>query len=111
MRSRLFLKIYLTLLASLAAVAVASAAFVWLGQGEEESGWQSQRARFVAALIPPDADRQSVGATLKRLSRAFDADIAVYDPRGRLIASAGQPLPATWSSGPGATARAVTFTP
>ncbi len=43
MRSRLFLKIYLTLLASLAAVAVASAAFVWLGQGEEESGWQSQR--------------------------------------------------------------------
>ncbi|WP_026618381.1 two-component system, OmpR family, sensor kinase [Ensifer sp. WSM1721] len=105
MRSRLFLKIYLTLLASLAAVAVASAAFVWLGQGEEESGWQSQRARFVAALIPPDADRQSVGATLKRLSRAFDADIAVYDPRGRLIASAGQPLPRDmverpWRHGP-----------
>ncbi|WP_026613110.1 sensor histidine kinase [Ensifer aridi] len=105
MRSRLFLKIYLTLLASLAAVAVASAAFVWLGQGEEESGWQSQRARFVAALIPPDMDRQSVGATLKRLSRAFDADIAVYDPRGRLIASAGQPLPRDmverpWRHGP-----------
>ena len=50
MRSRLFLKIYLTLLASLAAVAIASAAFVWLGQGEEESSWQSQRARFVTAF-------------------------------------------------------------
>ncbi|SCW64047.1 Signal transduction histidine kinase [Rhizobium mongolense subsp. loessense] len=93
MRSRLFLKIYLTLLASLAAVALASAAFVWLGQGEEESSWQSQRARFVAALIPPDMDLQSIQATLERFSRAFDADIAVYDPRGRLIASAGQPLP------------------
>ncbi|APO72120.1 sensor histidine kinase protein (plasmid) [Rhizobium gallicum] len=93
MRSRLFLKIYLTLLASLAAVALASAAFVWLGQGEEESSWQSQRARFVAALIPPDMDLQSIEATLERFSRAFDADIAVYDPRGRLIASAGQPLP------------------
>ncbi|AJD45721.1 HAMP domain-containing histidine kinase [Rhizobium sp. SEMIA 4085] len=93
MRSRLFLKIYLTLLASLAAVALASAAFVWLGQGEEESSWQSQRARFVAALIPPDMDLQSIKATLERFSRAFDADIAVYDPRGRLIASAGQPLP------------------
>ncbi|WP_027997606.1 sensor histidine kinase [Sinorhizobium arboris] len=93
MRSRLFLKIYLTLLASLAAVAVASAAFVWLGQGEEESGWQSQRARFVAALIPPDMDSGSVEATLERFSRAFGADIAVYDPRGRLIASAGRPLP------------------
>ena len=93
MRSRLFLKIYLTLLASLAAVAVASAAFVWLGQGEEDQGWQSQRARFVAALIPPDMDRPAVEATLKRLSRAFEADIAVYDPHGRLVASAGRPLP------------------
>ncbi|WEX86512.1 ATP-binding protein [Sinorhizobium garamanticum] len=93
MRSRLFLKIYLTLLASLAAVAVASAAFVWLGQGEEESSWQSQRARFVTALIPPDMDRPSVEATLERFSRAFDADIAVYDPGGKLIASAGRPLP------------------
>ncbi|MDK1492012.1 HAMP domain-containing sensor histidine kinase [Sinorhizobium sp. 7-81] len=93
MRSRLFLKIYLTLLASLAAVAVASAAFVWLGQGEEELSWQSQRARFVTALIPPDMDRRSVEATLERFSRAFDADIAVYDPGGKLIASAGRPLP------------------
>ncbi|WP_331371359.1 sensor histidine kinase [Sinorhizobium chiapasense] len=93
MRSRLFLKIYLTLLASLAAVAVASAAFVWLGQGEEESSWESQRARFVTALIPPDTDPRSVEATLTRFSRAFDADIAVYDPRGKLIASAGRPLP------------------
>lgn len=93
MRSRLFLKIYLTLLASLAAVAIASAAFVWLGQGEEDSSWQSQRARFVATLIPSDMDQRLVEETLERFSRGFDADIAVYDPRGRLIASAGQPLP------------------
>ncbi len=105
MRSRLFLKIYLTLLASLAAVAIASAAFVWLGQGEEDSSWQSQRSRFVTALIPPDMDPQSVEATLRRLSRAFDADISVYDRRGSLIASAGQPLPRDiverrWHHGP-----------
>ena len=93
MRSRLFLKIYLTLLASLAAVALASAAFVWLGQGEDDVGWQSQRARFIAALIPPDMDQRSVEATLERFSRAFDADIAVYDPNGRLIASVGRPPP------------------
>lgn len=93
MRSRLFLKIYLTLLASLAAVAVASAAFVWLGQGEEDLSWRSQRARFITALIPPDMDRRSVEATLQRFSRTFDADIAVYDLHGRPIASAGRPLP------------------
>jgi len=93
MRIRLFLKIYLTLLASLAAVAIASAAFVWLGQGEEDVSWQSQRTRFVTALIPPDMDRRSVEATLQRFSRAFDADITVYDPQGRPLASAGRPLP------------------
>ncbi|MBB4276347.1 sensor histidine kinase [Rhizobium mongolense] len=116
MRSRLFLKIYLTLLASLAAVALASAAFVWLGQGEEESSWQSQRARFVAALIPPDMDLQSIEATLERFSGAFDADIAVYDPRGRLIASAGQPLPrdvlkGRWRHGRGSRHTMVTELP
>ncbi|MCA1492331.1 HAMP domain-containing histidine kinase [Ensifer sp. NBAIM29] len=100
MRSRLFLKIYLTLLASLAAVAVASAAFVWLGRGEEDSGWQGQRARFITALIPPEMDRHSVEATLERFSRAFDADIAVYDRQGRLIASAGRPLPRDIGEGP-----------
>ncbi len=100
MRSRLFLKIYLTLLASLAAVAVASAAFVWLGKGEEDSSWQSQRARFITALIPPDMDRHSVEATLERFSRVFEADIAVYDRRGRLIASAGRPLPRDIGEGP-----------
>lgn len=106
MRSRLFLKIYLTLLASLAAVAIASATFVWLGRGEEESSWHGQRARFVAALIPPEMDQRSVEATLERFSRAFDADIAVYDRRGRRIASAGRPLPrdireAPWRHGRG----------
>ena len=82
MRSRLFLKIYLTLLASLAAVAIASAAFVWLGQDEDDSSWQSQRARFVATLIPPDMDRRSVEETLERFSKGLGADMAVYDPQG-----------------------------
>ncbi|WP_353644679.1 HAMP domain-containing sensor histidine kinase [Mesorhizobium sp. WSM2239] len=93
MRSSLFLKIYLTLLASLAAVAIASAAFVWLGQGEQETSWHSQRNAFIAAVIPPDMDRASLKATLDRLANAFDADIAVYDAGGRLIAGAGQPFP------------------
>ncbi len=93
MRNSLFVKIYLTLLASLAIVAVASAIFVWLGQGEQELGWHARRDRLVAAIIPAGESPASLQATLDRLSKALDADLAVYDAGGGLIAGAGQPFP------------------
>jgi two-component system OmpR family sensor kinase len=93
-RGSLFAKIYLTLLASLAAVAIASAIFVRIGQDEQDTGWHGRRNALVAAMIPAGTDPASIEATLDRLSRALDADIAVYDAGGRLIADAGRPFPA-----------------
>jgi signal transduction histidine kinase len=93
LRSTLFVKVYVTLLASLAAVAIASMIFVKFGQGEQEIGWHGRREALVAALIPPDEDRETLQATLTRLSRALNADIAVYDAGGKLIAGAGRPFP------------------
>ena len=52
MRSSLFLKVYMTLLAALAVVAVASAAFVRFGDDEIDRGWTSRRDAFVAAMLP-----------------------------------------------------------
>ena len=92
-RNSLFVKIYLTLLASLAAVAMASALFFWLGQGEEDDNWHARRDRLVAAIVPAGESPASLQATLDRLSRALDADLAVYDASGGLIAGAGQPFP------------------
>jgi two-component system OmpR family sensor kinase len=92
-RNSLFVKIYLTLLASLTIVAIASAIFVWLGQDEQETGWHGRRSQLVAAMIPADGDIASLKATLDRLSDALDADLAVYDAAGVPIASAGRPLP------------------
>ena len=92
-RGNLFLKIYLTLIASLAAVAIASAIFVRIGQDEQETGWRGRRDALVAAMIPAGADRASLEPTLDRLSRALDADISVYARDGRLIAGAGRPFP------------------
>jgi signal transduction histidine kinase len=93
MLNSLFAKIYLTLLASLAAVAVASAIFVWSGRDEPETGWHSRRDALVAALIPPGEDLVSLKATLDRVAAALDADIAVYDADGKLMAGAGRPFP------------------
>lgn len=92
LRGSLFLKVYVTLLASLALVAVASGVFMHLGQDEEE-GWGARRERFVAAMLPAGADLPSLQATLKSLSDALDADLTLYAADGTPVAGAGEALP------------------
>jgi signal transduction histidine kinase len=92
-RGSLFAKIYLTLLASLAAVAIASMVFVRIGQDQQDLSWRERRDALVAALIPPGQDQASLQATVDRLSHALGADLSVYDASGRLIASAGRRFP------------------
>lgn len=92
-RNSLFLKIYATLLAALAIVAFASAAFWWVGQSREEEGWRGRRDRFIAAMLPPADGPAELRPTLDRLGQAFDAEIAVYAPDGRLIAANDDDFP------------------
>lgn len=90
---RLFWKIYLTLLASLVAVAVLMGAF-WSLIGE------NGRPRFGAfplevdeRLIPErDSPPGLVAAAMKRLGDEMDADVSVYDARGALVAARGPPI-------------------
>jgi signal transduction histidine kinase len=93
MRNSLFLKIYLTLLASLVVLALASALFVRLSHDEEDRGWGARRDAFIAAMLPADADRQETQVVLARLGKALSADITVFAADGRTIASVGEPLP------------------
>ncbi len=93
MRSRLFLKVYLTLLASLVAVSVATGLFWRITTDREESGWMARRDRFLAAILPAEDAKTEAQAMVDRLAKAFDADISLYDPAGLLIASAGKVLP------------------
>jgi len=91
MRSRLFVKIYLTVLACLAAVAITSGAFWSFGMDREETGWQARRDAFLAEILPASDTPDELRETLDRLARAFDADIGVYEAGGSLIAAAGTP--------------------
>lgn len=93
MGSSLFLKVYVTLLAALAIVAVASAAFVRFGDDEMDRGWAARRDAFVAAMLPAGDSPGDLDLVLSRLGRALDADITVFDAAGRPIASVGRPLP------------------
>lgn len=90
LRSSLFLKIYLTLLASLAVVAVVSAVFVRLGQDEQDTGWRERRDHFVAAMLPPDAPMAETRLVLERLAAALEGEVILLDPDGVPIAGAGR---------------------
>lgn len=90
LRSSLFLKVYLTLLGSLAIVALASAVFLHVGTDDLDRGWDERRDKFIAAILPAEADRGDQQVLLQRLSKTFDADISIFGPDGRPIASAGR---------------------
>ncbi|MBO6719386.1 MAG: HAMP domain-containing histidine kinase [Rhizobiaceae bacterium] len=91
MRASLFFKIYLTLLASLAVVAIVSGLFVRFGQDEEDRSWQGRFDTFMTALVPAGANLDETRAVLTRLADAFDTDIGLYDRDGRPIVLVGRP--------------------
>ena len=80
-RRRLFWKVYLTLLASLLAVAFLMAAFWWsIGERPHER-WGASHVQL------------GVAAAIHRLGDELGADISVYDAEGALAAARGAPIP------------------
>lgn len=92
-RGKLFFKIYLTVLATLAAVAVASGLYWRVTMDREDVSWGERRDRFVAEMLPPGDDPVFTQTAIERFATAFDADIALYAPDGKLLAAAGKMVP------------------
>lgn len=91
-RGSLFLKIYLTLLASLLVLALTGAAVIRLSWDGEERGWSLRRDAILAAMLPDDDDPAETQVVLRRLGAAFNADIAVFAADGAPLATVGAPL-------------------
>jgi len=94
MRSRLFWKVYLTIIASLVLLLVAGTMIWRLGPGGEDFGWNERRQHFVATYFSEPGDRQALAGDVARLAQALRLDVGIYDADGALIISAGDPLPA-----------------
>jgi len=90
---RLFWKIYLTLLASLVAVAVLMGA-LWSLVGESgRPRWGAFHLEVDERLIPEhDSPPGAIAAAMKRLGDEMEADISVYDGQGFLVAAQGRPI-------------------
>lgn len=93
LRASLFLKIYLTLLASLLVLALAGAAVIRLSWNGEERGWSARRDAILAGMLPEGVEPADTQLVLDRLGVAFEADLAIYSNDGLPLASTGAPLP------------------
>jgi signal transduction histidine kinase len=93
-RRRLFWRIYLTLLASLIAVAFLMGAFWWLVGESHYERWGPSHVQLDDWSIPARDDPPgAVAAAMTRLGDELGSDISVYDAQGALAASRGAPIP------------------
>jgi signal transduction histidine kinase len=89
MRGRLFLKIYLTFLGVLVALAVGMGIAVTLSGSAEDQDWRERRIAFVADFISETDDPGMMQARLNQVGPAIAADITVLGLDGKVVAAFG----------------------
>ena len=91
-RSRLYLQIYLTLLASLALVALTLSLLAILGRFDPKGPFEERIDRFAIAMFEPAMSLQERQRLIDRLGRGLDADVALFDAKGHFLQGFGQPI-------------------
>ncbi|HPA89768.1 MAG TPA: HAMP domain-containing sensor histidine kinase [Quisquiliibacterium sp.] len=97
---RLYLRIYLAVLASLFVFALLIGSVWYLAQrGADRPSWGVQGgalvAQVVAELLPADATPETIARSLQRWHERTGASLALLDRDGGLLASVGEGLPAS----------------
>ncbi len=88
MKSRLFFKIYLTILGNIVILALAGFAAVALIIGSNEArNSYSERAALIAAALPEGGDDAFLQSTLERLGTVTGAELTVLDANGSTLAT------------------------
>ncbi len=92
---KLYLRIYLAVLASLAVFAIASGVF-WrqFGSGPAEHAFDAAGTLAQNALPSASASTSDQQAALERLAAHLRASVSLFTPDGALLAAVGDPVPA-----------------
>ena len=91
--SRLYLKIYLTVIGSLALVVVTLTTMAMMGRLDTRSPFEDRVERFVSVMLSGRLSFDERQETIERLSQALDADIAIFDATGQFRQGAGERVP------------------
>ncbi|HXV60781.1 MAG TPA: HAMP domain-containing sensor histidine kinase [Vicinamibacteria bacterium] len=96
MKRRLYLQVYLAFLGILFLFgALVTIAWYFQAPGGRELLMFDSISAMAGEVLPrADEPVTELQSTLERLSKRFDADLAVHDADGRLLASVGEALPA-----------------
>jgi two-component system, OmpR family, sensor kinase len=95
--NRLFFRVYMTLLGSLALAALVIGLFTMALQREPRLNLIERSTRFLDMMIPAEQSPYELQNTVRRIADALNAGVAVFSPDGKLLAMAsskfGPPLP------------------
>lgn len=87
-RSRLYIKMYLTVLCGLLLVVLSLGTFAMLAD-DEDHGFSGKLDRFASALLSSDMTKEQRQDMLERLAHGLNADVAVFDKAGVYVQGAG----------------------
>lgn len=111
MKKRLFLQVYLTILAVLAVVILGAGAAWRFAERERAEHVIEEATEFLVQRLPPaTAPREAQQRAVDALHRRMRVDVSLFAPDGSVIAEAGRAMPygMTQRAGPGtASARLV----
>ena len=89
-RSRLYIKMYLTVLCGLMLVVLSLGTFAMMGDfGDEDHGFSGKLDRFAGALLSAEMTREQRQDMLERLARGLDADVGLFGAGDVYIQGAG----------------------
>jgi signal transduction histidine kinase len=87
--SRLYLKIYLTVLGTHALVAITLSLLALMGRLDTRGPFEDRVDRFASVMLSADLSGSARQDMLDKLARALEADIGIFTPDGRLLQGAG----------------------
>ena len=89
-RSRLYIKMYLTVLCGLMLVVLSLGTYAMMGDfGDEDHGFSGKLDRFASAMLSADMTQAQRQEMLDRLARGLDADVGLFDKDERFVQGAG----------------------
>lgn len=86
-RSRLYVKMYLTILCGLLLVVLSLGTFAMLA--DDDDGFSSKKDKVAAALLGPDVPAAQRQLIMDRLADKLDVDIAIFDRNDKFVQGAG----------------------
>jgi len=91
--SRLYIKIYLTVIGTLALVVAMLTLLAMMGRLDTKGPFEERLDRFATVMLGENDNPTDRQRMLDRLSRALDADIAIFSADGRFLQGAGNKIP------------------